>query len=79
MEHHVSSIIRGYHVSKSFWTPAIDEIVTAITEDSNTVRIGGPEKLGSRATAGLGGSEARRCGSGDVHCHIIAPAPSRKH
>ena len=36
MEHHVSSVIRGHHVSKLFWTPAIDEIVTAITEDSNT-------------------------------------------
>ena len=36
MEHHVSSAIRGHHVSKSFRTPAIDEIVTAITEDSNT-------------------------------------------
>ena len=30
MEHHVSSAIRGHHVSKSFWTPAIDEVVTAI-------------------------------------------------
>ena len=28
MEHHVSSVIRGHHVSKSFWMPA--------TEDSNT-------------------------------------------
>ena len=40
MEHHVSSVIRGHHVSKSFWTPAIDEIATAITEDSNTLRCG---------------------------------------
>ena len=36
MEHHVSSVIRGHHVSKSFWMLAIDEIVTAITKDSNT-------------------------------------------
>ena len=33
IEHHVSSVVRGHHVSKSFWTSAIDEILTAITED----------------------------------------------
>ena len=92
MEHHVSSVIRGHHVSKSFWTPAIDEIATAITEDSNTFCCGAvsvrpwssDRRSGEARIEGqsreCGGSEARRCGSGDVHRHIIiAPAPSRKH
>ena len=42
------------------------------------VGIRGPEqKLRSRTRAGS--SEDRRCGSEDVHCHFIVPAPFRKH
>ena len=85
MEHHVSSIIRGHHVSKSFWTPAIDEIMTAIcnTIDRFAVALSasGVRRTGEARIEGqsreCGGPEARRCGSGDVHHHIIAPAPSR--
>ena len=29
--------------------------------------------------AKTGSAEARRCDSGEVHCHFIAPAPPRKH
>ena len=31
----VSSVVRGHHASKSFWMPAINEILTVISEDSN--------------------------------------------
>ena len=29
------SVIRGHHVSKPFWTPTIDEVLTVIAEDGN--------------------------------------------
>ena len=29
------SVIRGHHVSKPFWTPTIDEVLTVIAKDGN--------------------------------------------
>ena len=35
MEYQFVSVIRGRHVSKPFWTPTIDEVLTVIAEDGN--------------------------------------------
>ena len=35
MEYRFSSVIRGHHISKTFWTPAIDEILTVVVQDGN--------------------------------------------
>ena len=35
MEYQFVSVIRGHHVSKPFWTPTIDEVLTVIAEDGN--------------------------------------------
>ena len=35
MEYQFVSVIRGHHVSKPFWTPVIDEVLTVIAEDGN--------------------------------------------
>ena len=45
-------------------------------------RLGGSDRKAraeARIEAKAGSTEARRCGSGEVHCHFIAPAPPRKH